>query len=172
MLSDGVEVALLPPVSGGSVGAATRSSSTRLTTKAIDVSSAVETVQRSGCGAVILFVGTVRNQHQDRPVRGITYSAYESMASRRLEVIVGELQAENSSLCIYIEHRLGSLEVGEASVVIATASPHREQAYAASRTALERLKAEVPIWKREHYDDGSRVWREEEPLLAPPSETP
>jgi len=86
------------------------------------------------------------------------------MAESRLETIVRELQAAAPGTRVEIVHGLGILEVGEASVVIATASAHRQQAYETNRLALERLKAEVPIWKREHYADGESAWREEEPL--------
>ena len=86
------------------------------------------------------------------------------MAERRLARIVRELEAAEAGTRVEIVHGLGTLDVGDASVVIATASAHRRQAYDANRLALERIKAEVPIWKREHYRDGQSAWREEEPL--------
>jgi len=82
-----------------------------------------------------------------------------------LQQIISELEASEPGLRVAIVHRLGEIPVGEASVAIAVSSPHRDAAYAASRTALERLKQEVPIWKREHYADGESVWREEESLV-------
>ena len=162
-LHDGAEVALLPPVSGGSysVGAG------RLRDGAVDaetVSSVRVSVEDAGKGAVVVFVGNVRNSFGGRPVERITYSAYPAMAERRLERIVNELEAAEPGTRVDIVHGLGTLEVGDASVVIATASAHRQQAYETNRLALERLKAEVPIWKREHYVDGKSAWREEEPL--------
>ena len=87
------------------------------------------------------------------------------MAEEVLARIVRELEAGGKRLRMDIVHRLGEVPVGEASVVIAAASPHRAEAYEASRQALERLKREVPIWKRESYADGDCVWREEEPLV-------
>jgi molybdopterin synthase catalytic subunit len=87
------------------------------------------------------------------------------MARARLERIAADLETEHRGARVAIVHRLGTLPVGEPSVVIAVAAPHREAAYAASRSALERLKREVPIWKREHYRDGAAAWREEESLL-------
>ncbi len=162
-LHDGAEVALLPPVSGGSCGA----SASRLRGGPVDadtVASVRARVEDAGKGAVVVFVGNVRNSFGGRPVERITYSAYPAMAEKRLERIVNELEAAEPGTRVEVVHGLGTLEVGDASVVIATASAHRRQAYEVNRLALERLKAEVPIWKREHYVDGESSWREEEPL--------
>jgi molybdopterin synthase catalytic subunit len=117
-------------------------------------------------GAGVLFVGTVRNRHQGRAVRGIRYTAYELMAERLLERIEEELAAAHGAR-VRIQHRLGELAVGEASIVIAISAPHRAAAYEANREALERVKREVPIWKRELYADGGEDWREVEPLTTP-----
>jgi molybdopterin synthase catalytic subunit len=114
----------------------------------------------------VSFVGTVRSRHQGRQVRQIDYSGYRPMAAQRLARIVFELEQENPGLRVAIVHRLGSIVVGDASVAIVAASPHRDAAFDACRRALERLKAEVPIWKHEHYADGETAWREEE-LLGP-----
>ena len=118
----------------------------------------------------MVFLGNVRNHHAGREVAALTYSAYRTMAEARLEAIVSELEAADEDLRSEIVHRLGEVPVGEPSVVIAVASPHRAAAYEASRLALERLKREVPIWKRERYADGETVWREEEPLGEPAEE--
>jgi len=136
----------------------------RLVDEPIDVTAAERAVAAPGCGAVLLFLGTVRDHHRGRAVKLLTYNAYRPMALKVLERITAELEAEEAGLRVAIVHRLGDVPVGEASVVIAVASPHRQAAYEASRLALERLKREVPIWKREHYDDGDVAWREEEPL--------
>jgi molybdopterin synthase catalytic subunit/molybdopterin converting factor small subunit len=156
LLSDGVEVALLPPVSGGS-------GQTGLMDGPLDVDAAVRSVEDPGFGAVVTFLGTVRNHHAGRPVEKLTYTAYRRMAADALERIAAELEAA-APVRVAIVHRLGEVPVGEPSVVIAVGSAHRGAAYEASRTALERLKAEVPIWKREHYAEGEAAWREEEPL--------
>lgn len=166
----GAEVALLPPVSGGALpreGGADQRRWLRaaLTDGPIDVEQVTAAVARPSRGAVLLFLGTVRDHHRGRPVLRLTYSAYRSMAEERLLRIVEELEADGDDLGVAIVHRLGSVAAGEPSVVIACASPHREAAYEASRTALERLKKEVPIWKREHYADGEAAWREEEALV-------
>jgi molybdopterin synthase catalytic subunit len=158
-LRDGAEVALLPPVSGGS-----GERRAALTDDPIDIAKVSSEISDPACGAVLLFVGTVRDHHKQRPVDQLTYDAYRPMAERVMERIVSELEAAAPGLRVAIVHRLGEIPAGEASVAIATASPHRAAAYEASRTALERLKQEVPIWKREHYGDGEAEWREEEKL--------
>lgn len=117
-------------------------------------------------GALVAFVGTVRDRQQSRPVVEITYSAYRPLAETVLARIERELETEHPGLRLRIVHRLGSVAAGEPSVAILAASPHRAAAYAASRRALERLKTEAPIWKRERYADGDSRWREEEPLQA------
>jgi molybdopterin synthase catalytic subunit/molybdopterin converting factor small subunit len=166
-LREGVEVALLPPVSGGSEDEPQRRR-TALTEGPLDVPWALARVSGPGRGAVLLFLGTVRGSHRGRRVEKLAYSAYRPMAEAALERIAGDLEREHQDLRVAIAHRLGEVEVGEASVAIAVAAPHRAAAYEASRTALERLKAEVPIWKREHYAGGEAAWREEEPLLPAP----
>jgi molybdopterin synthase catalytic subunit len=167
VLHDGCEVALLPPVSGGAPRGSER---VALTDDRLDAGAIADLVANSGCGAVVLFVGSVRNRFEGRAVDRITYSGYRPMALARLQRIAAELEAGHAGARVALVHRLGTLEVGEASVVIAVAAPHREAAYAASRLALERLKREVPIWKREHYQDGAAAWREEESLLTAPSD--
>ncbi|HEV7506734.1 MAG TPA: molybdenum cofactor biosynthesis protein MoaE [Thermoanaerobaculia bacterium] len=161
-LRDGVEVALLPPVSGGSGGPPLA----ELVDGPIDSGRAMAAVLGPDRGAAVVFLGTVRDHHAGRPVAKLTYSAYRSMALEGLRRIVTDLEASAPGLRATIVHRLGEVPVGEASVVIAVSSPHRAAAYEASRTALERLKAEIPIWKREHYADGEAAWREEEPLIG------
>jgi MoaE-MoaD fusion protein len=163
LLSEGSEVALLPPVSGGSGAGAPPID---LVDGPIDIPRVTAAVAGPGRGALVLFLGTVRDRHAGRPVEKLTYSAYRPMARERLARIVADLEAAHPGLRAAIVHRLGEVPVGEPSVAIAVASPHRAAAYEASRDALERLKAEVPIWKREHYADGGAAWREEEPLAA------
>ncbi len=136
----------------------------RLVEGPLEVEPAAALVRSPSRGAVALFVGTVRNHHHGRRVTSLTYDAYQPMALERLERIVAELVAEATDLALAIHHRLGEVAAGEPSVVIAAAAPHRDAAYTASRMTLERLKCEVPIWKQEHYADGSAVWREEETL--------
>lgn len=118
------------------------------------------------CGAVLVFVGRVRGHHEGRPVPRLTYSAYPALAETRIRRICSDLEeAADGPLRVRIVHRLGPVDAGEASVVIAVASAHRAEAYEASRIALERLKREVPVWKKEHFADGDATWREVEPLV-------
>lgn len=135
----------------------------RLVAAALDVGGLIAEVAIAAHGAVVLFVGTVRDRHQGRAVVGIEYTAYRTMAEERLRRIERELAAEHGCR-VRIAHRLGELRTGEASIVIAVSAPHRAAAYDANRAALERVKREVPIWKRELYADGGASWREVEPL--------
>ncbi|HEY7407935.1 MAG TPA: molybdenum cofactor biosynthesis protein MoaE [Gemmatimonadaceae bacterium] len=121
-------------------------------------SAALAEVASVANGAAIVFVGTVREVNDGRAVTGIEYSAYEGMAARELAAIAGEAAARSGTTDIVVEHRIGRLELGEASVVIAVAHPHRAEAYDASRYIIEQLKRRVPIWKREEYVDGTREW--------------
>jgi len=111
-----------------------------------------------GNGATVLFLGTVRDTNDGRAVTGIEYSAYRSMAERELAKIVVEAGTQFGTTDVVVEHRLGTLDLGEVSVAIAVAHPHRGAAYDASRYVIEQIKRRVPIWKREHYADGTREW--------------
>ena len=113
----------------------------------------------SGDGAVATFTGLVRDQNQGRAVRFLEYEAYEPLAGRALERIVGEAIEAWPEVRMSMQHRIGRLEIGEASIIIAAASPHRADAFAACRYAIERVKQIVPIWKREHFE-GGEVWLE------------
>lgn len=162
-LHDGDEVALLPPVSGGLIEADDPLAK-HLVHRPIDVDALSHASLAPDCGAIVSFLGTVRAEFDGRPVAGIHYSAYSSMAEARLETIEAELRQAHEGLRLRIVHRLGELEVGEVSIAILAASPHRDAAYSACREALERVKREVPIWKRERYADGATAWREEHAL--------
>ena len=131
---------------------------TAMTRRPLDPTSLLREVASIGNGASILFVGTVRDVNDGRAVSGMEYAAYESMAARELESIVTEAASRFGTADIVVEHRIGPLRLGEASVVIAVAHPHRAQAYDASRFVIEEIKRRVPIWKREEYVDGTREW--------------
>lgn len=124
----------------------------------IDAAAVLAEVRRPANGAEVLFVGVVRETHEGRAVTGIDYSAYEAMASSELARIVAEVGSAHGTPDVVCVHRLGTLAVGEASVAIAVGHPRRAGAYEASRAVIEALKARVPIWKREHYADGTREW--------------
>ena len=124
----------------------------------IDVAQLLARVSGDGNGAIVLFLGTVRDVNDGRNVTGIEYSAYRSMAERELASIVEEAAALGDSNDIAVEHRLGELAIGECSVAIAAAHPHRGRAFEAARYVIEEIKKRVPIWKREQYVDGTREW--------------
>jgi molybdopterin synthase catalytic subunit len=109
-------------------------------------------------GAALLFWGVVRNVNDGRPVAHLEYSAYARMAEREMLRIADEARERFGTGAIHVVHRIGRLEIGEASVAIAVASPHRGQAYEASRYVIEALKQRVPVWKREGYVDGDTEW--------------
>ena len=131
---------------------------TRLVREPIDTNSLLRLVSRPANGAVLLFLGVVRELNDGRAVTGIEYSAYEPMAVRELEAIAAEAAERFGVADVAVEHRVGELGLEEASVGVAVAHPHRGEAYAASRWMIEELKRRVPIWKREHYADGTREW--------------
>jgi molybdopterin synthase catalytic subunit len=110
-------------------------------------------------GAVCLFLGVVRNENGGRPVRHLEYEAYEEMALGLMERIAAETRQRWPVTDVRIVHRLGRLEIGETSVAVAVAAPHRGAAFEACRHAIDTLKATVPIWKKEFYADGA-VWLE------------
>jgi molybdopterin synthase catalytic subunit len=124
----------------------------------IDPIAVIRSVSNSANGAVLLFLGAVRQVNDGRGVTGIDYAAYEAMAQRELDAIVSEASARFAVNDVVVQHRLGELGVEDVSVAIAVGHAHRDAAYAASRFVIEELKRRVPIWKREHYVDGTREW--------------
>jgi molybdopterin synthase catalytic subunit len=115
-------------------------------------------VGRTANGATLLFIGTVREINNGRAITGMEYTAYTAMAERELADIIREASAQFGTEDIVVEHRVGALGLGDASVAIAVAHAHRGPAYEASRYVIEQLKQRVPIWKLEYYVDGSREW--------------
>lgn len=149
-LQDGDDVALIPPVSGGD--------NVKLFTVTEDVLDprAVEAlVAGPDAGAIVTFAGTVRDNARGRQVTALVYEAYPSAAEKMLARVGAEAVEQWPNVRIAIAHRFGELVPGEVSVVIATASAHREDAYHASMFAISRIKEIVPIWKKEYYADGS-----------------
>jgi molybdopterin synthase catalytic subunit len=132
-------------------------SPTYLSDEPIDVAQFL-TEARPGDGAVCVFVGVVRNESEGRETVAIEYEAYGEMAETEMARIAESLASEWPGARIRIRHRVGRLAVGEASVAIAAAAPHRDEAFAACRAAIERIKKSVPIWKREIHPDGSSEW--------------
>ena len=132
---------------------------TAITTASLDTEALVRALDPSGIGAVVTFIGLVRDHNLGRRVLHLEYEAYDALALRGLDLIVSEAAAHWPSVRLAIHHRTGRLAIGEASVAIAAASPHRADAFAASRYAIERIKQIVPIWKHEYFEGGD-VWIE------------
>jgi molybdopterin synthase catalytic subunit len=146
-LRDGAQVALIPPVSGGA-------GAHRVSREKLSAEAPVHAVEGTDCGAVVSFVGTVRSSNHGKAVVRLEYEAYEPMALRVFDHIAATAR-ERWGARVAIHHRVGALDPGELSVVIAAAAPHRADAFEACRHAIESLKKEAPIWKREIYPDGS-----------------
>jgi MoaE-MoaD fusion protein len=163
LLHEGDEVALLPPVSGGLAGSiCTRASIVR---EAIDSSSILKRIKRAEDGATVVFEGVVRNQTRGRKTLYLDYEAYEQMALQQMEALGEQALRQFPVRDVALVHRLGKLEIGETSVLIVVASAHRAAAFDACRWLIDTLKRTVPIWKKEHFEDGA-VWADGEPFPA------
>ena len=124
----------------------------------INVASLTREAASDSCGATAVFLGTVRSTNEGREVNGIEYSAYEEMAEKEMRAILGEASAKFVIRGGVIEHRIGVLKVGEISIAVVVAHPHRHYAMDALRYIVDQTKARATIWKLEHYTDGSREW--------------
>ncbi|MFQ5536344.1 MAG: molybdenum cofactor biosynthesis protein MoaE [Gemmatimonadota bacterium] len=136
----------------------------------IDPAEVLERVGTDEDGAVLLFLGTVRDHADGRSVEGMRYDAYVEMAEKELDAIAAEAARRLGTDRVAVVHRTGELSVGEVSVAIAVSSPHREEAYTASRYIIEEIKKRLPVWKKEHYVTGSSAWVEgtrPEPVKEP-----
>ena len=128
-----------------------------LTERPIDVELLIERVESDARGGVALFLGTVRNHHGGREVERLEYSAYGPMAEAECARIASEAE-RTWGAAVALEHRTGALGIGDISVAVAAAAPHRDEAFAACRYVIEEMKRRVPIWKREYYADGTVAW--------------
>jgi molybdopterin synthase catalytic subunit/molybdopterin converting factor small subunit len=144
-LAEGDEVALIPPVSGGAF---------RLSARPLSLDAVVDEVRDERAGAIATFVGTTRVESRGRTVRHLDYEAFEEMAEKVMAEIADELTTRYDLCAIAIHHRTGRVDIGEASVVIAVSAPHRQDALAACRDAIDTLKERVPLWKKESYEGG------------------
>ena len=131
----------------------------RIDARPLDVTRVIAAVSAPECGAVTTFVGTVRSQNVGRQVEWLDYEAFAPLAVKSFERIAAEARESWPDVRLAIHHRIGRIEIGDASVAIAAASPHRADAFAAARYAIERIKQITPIWKHEHFDGGD-VWIE------------
>jgi len=160
-LHPGDEIALLPPVSGGAGRAS-------IVTEPIPIESAVNSIKRAQDGAVVVFEGVVRNNTRGRRTLYLDYEAYAEMALEQMDNLAERALAGFTVRDVAIIHRLGRLQIGETSVLVVVAAPHRADAFDACRWIIDTLKRTVPIWKKEYFEDGA-VWADGEPF---PSELP
>jgi len=144
-LADGDEVALIPPVSGGAF---------LLSEEPLSLDRVVDEVRDEQAGAIATFTGTTRLHSRGRTVTHLDYEAYEGMAERVMAEIAEGLQARYELSAVAIHHRVGRVGIGETSVVIAVSAPHRQDALASCKDAIDELKERVPLWKKEVYSDG------------------
>lgn len=151
-LFEGDEVALIPPVAGGS------DLRTWITDARLEPAELLTSLGSSADGAVVLFIGRVRERNEGRVVERLEYEAYREMAERELAAIARDAAEAHGVGALTAVHRVGTLAPGEPSVAIAVAAPHRKEAYAASRAVMESIKARLPVWKRERYADGEEAW--------------
>ena len=138
----------------------------RITEAPIDEAEVRARVATPESGAIVVFLGVVRNHAEGRTVRSLEYEAYPPMAERKMEEIAEEAEARWPIHRIAVVHRIGHLEIGEASIAIAVSSAHRRDAFEACAYMMDRIKEDVPIWKKEHWADGEAHWVGDE--LAPP----
>ena len=131
----------------------------RVSDEPLDAAAVTDAVTNPGCGAIVAFTGVVRNHSAGRRIQFLDYEAYAPLAVKSFHRIAGEAAEQWPTVQLAIHHRTGRVAVGEASVVIAAASPHRADAFAVSRYAIERIKQITPIWKHEHFE-GGEVWIE------------
>jgi molybdopterin converting factor subunit 1 len=165
-LKPGDEIALLPPVSGGvesETGATRRSQHAAIVRERIEAASVLKGIKRPEDGAAVVFEGIVRNHTRGRRTLYLDYEAYEEMALKQMEELAARALAEFKIRDVAIVHRLGRLEIGETSVLIVVATAHRAAAFDACRWLIDTLKRTVPIWKKEHFEDGA-VWADGEPF--------
>jgi len=161
-LAAGDEVALLPPVSGGASALPTRGE-VRIVREAIPTPAVLARLKRPEDGAAVVFEGVVRDNSRGRRTLYLDYEAYEPMALQQMKGLAEQACERFALAGVSILHRLGRLEIGETSVLIAVASPHRASAFEACRWIIDTLKKTVPIWKKEYFEDGA-VWADGEPF--------
>ena len=164
-LQEGDEVALIPPISGGSSDAELF----EVTAEPLDSQRLVEAVRKDESGAVALFFGVARNHSEGRRVRALEYEAYASMAEKKLREVGDEVRARWPITGIGVLHRTGRLAIGEASLLVAVSAAHRKEAFEACHYAVDRIKETVPIWKKEIWEDGEGegAWVAGHPVEAP-----
>ncbi|MDG6983090.1 MAG: molybdenum cofactor biosynthesis protein MoaE [Nitrososphaerota archaeon] len=136
----------------------------RITTAPIDPARVLASVTDPAAGGTVLFLGTVRNSNEGRPVRGLEYQVYREMAEKRMVQIEGEVKAKWPVRKISMVHRYGKLGIGDISVAVAVSAPHRAEAFEACRYAIDTVKRSLPLWKKEAYVSGKGAWVKGDPI--------
>ena len=162
-LSAGDEVALIPPVSGGRTNLI-EADLFKITDSTIVAQDVIDPIKGDDVGAVVTFLGTVRDNTKGRSTAYLEYEAYAPMAERQMAEIASEVKAKWDIKRIAMIHRVGRLDVGQVSVAVGVASPHRKNGFDACKYAMDRLKQIVPIWKREVWSDGEDEWVKPDPV--------
>jgi MoaE-MoaD fusion protein len=156
VLHDNDEIALIPPISGGS-------RVFEVTDEVLDSGPDIAAVADPANGALVLFLGTVRSEDQGRKVRHLEYDAFRSMAEKEMRKVGDEVLARWPVVKLAMRHRVGRLQVGETALVVAVSAPHRREAFAACAYSIDRIKETVPIWKKETWEDGE-AWLSGHPV--------
>ncbi len=154
-LSDGDEVTIIMPVSGG---IAHKNRFIEITGSAINVSKVLNFIENPAAGSVLLFNGTVRNNEDGKPVKFLFYEAYKEMALKEIDKLVDNAFKDYELLKVAVIHRTGKIEIGEISISIGVSSPHREHSYLASKYLIDNIKETVPIWKKESFENYNK-WK-------------
>ncbi len=160
-LSDGDEITVIMPVSGGvssSNSDASAAFNIKITAEKINCNEVLDFVSDSSAGSVLLFNGTVRDNEDGKPVEYLYYEAYEEMAVKEIKKLINEAFTKYNILKVCIVHRTGKMEIGEISISIGVSSPHREDSYLASKFLIDAIKETVPIWKKEIFEEGGK-WK-------------
>jgi molybdopterin synthase catalytic subunit/molybdopterin converting factor small subunit len=156
------EVVVLPPVAGGTEHTApenaARARLAEVRTTSLSLDELVALVRHDSAGAIALFMGVVRDHHGGKPVQRLDYESYRELAEKEMRAILVALTAAHEDARMAAVHRVGELAVGDIAVIVAASSAHRETAFALCREAIDRIKASVPIWKKEWSPDGSALW--------------
>jgi molybdopterin synthase catalytic subunit len=154
-IGPGDEVAVLPPVAGGASGAVAICA---LSATPLSVDVVLAAVRRAEAGGIAVFIGTVRDHADGKPVARLDYEAHPELAAREMQRVLEEVAREHPDVRVGALHRTGELAVGDVAVIVAASAPHRAEAFSACRAAIERIKERVPIWKKEWAPDGAAHW--------------
>jgi molybdopterin synthase catalytic subunit/molybdopterin converting factor small subunit len=163
LVRDGSEVAVMPPVAGGSgdenatVGRH-EVSLAEVRERPLSIDEAIDAVRDPSAGGIAVFLGVVRDHHQGKAVERLDYEAFTELANKELRSVLAKLVTNHPGTRLAALHRVGALAIGDTAVVVAASAAHREQAFALCRLAIDRIKESVPIWKKEWAPDGSALW--------------